>query len=227
VPSTAEGQFEEFLGRKGKDLLTFIQATIERVGQNYLAGKQQTPEDQALFFYLWCGPKSPFFGKHAMKTFERYFLTDKATHTERSLFWKENMQSEKFKKLMQSEFGVQRVIFGHTPVNYKKGVPMSSKDGVAINVDGGFAAAYYNRGHSLVHTPHQLYGIILPTPDEIKEAERKLESAPLDIELIDEFRQPMKIRDTIMGKKLEQERDQVLDQLRDCAKRDTFHSYHI
>ena len=84
---------------------------------------------------------------------------------------------------------------------------MASEDGVAINVDGGFAAAYYNRGHSLVHTPHQLYGIILPTPDEIKEAERKLESAPLDIELIDEFPQPMKIKDTIAGKKLRQDRD--------------------
>ena len=225
VPSTSEGQFEEFLGRKGKNLLTFIQETIKRVGENYLANKKQARQDQALFFYLWCGPKSPFFGKHAMKTFERYFLTDKETHTERSLFWKDNMQTTAFKKLMQDEFGVQRVIFGHTPVNYKEGIAMASDDGIAINVDGGFAAAYYNRGHSLVHTPHQLYGIILPTPDEIKEAEKKLESAPLDIELIDEFRQPMKIQDTIVGKKLEQERDEIMSRLRECAKHDVFHSY--
>lgn len=227
VPSTADGEFEEFLGRKGKNLLTFIQETIQRVGENYLAGKAQQPEDQALFFYLWCGPKSPFFGKHAMKTFERYFLLDPESHTERSLFWKTNMQTSAFKTKMQNEFGVQRVIFGHTPVNYKKGVQMASEDGVAINVDGGFAAAYYNRGHSLVHTPHQLYGIILPTPDEIKEAERKLESAPLDIELIDEFRQPMKIKDTIAGKKLIQERDEVLAQIRECAKQNGSHSYQI
>ena len=227
VPSTAEGEFEEFLGRKGKNLLTFIQETIQRVGENYLEGKAQQPEDQALFFYLWCGPKSPFFGKHAMKTFERYFLLDPKSHTERSLFWKNNMQTSAFKTKMQNEFGVQRVIFGHTPVNYKKGVQMASEDGVAINVDGGFAAAYYNRGHSLVHTPHQLYGIILPTPDEIKEAERKLESAPLDIELIDEFRQPMKIKDTIAGKKLTQERDEILAHIRECAKQNGSHSYQI
>lgn len=213
VPSTEDGEFEEFLARKGKNLLNFIQDTILRVGENYLQNKAQNYEDQALFFYLWCGPKSPFFGKHAMKTFERYFLTDKATHTERSLFWKDNMQTKTFKRKMQQEFGVQRVIFGHTPVNYKKGIQMASEDGVAINVDGGFAAAYYNRGHSLVHTPHQLYGIILPTPDEIKEAEKKLESAPLDIELIDEFRRPMKIKDTIAGKKLSKERDSILQQL--------------
>jgi fructose-1,6-bisphosphatase-3 len=224
VPSTADGEFEEFLGRRGKDLLIFIHETIARVGENYLAGLPQKNDDQALFFYLWCGPKSPFFGKHAMKTFERYFLKDKATHTERSLFWKDNMQTVAFKRKMQMEFGVQRVIFGHTPVNYKKGVQMASEDGVAINVDGGFAAAYYNRGHSLVHTPHQLYGIILPTPSEIIEAERKLESAPLDIELIDEFPQPMKIKDTIAGKQLRQERDAIMQRLVQCAGQNNLHS---
>jgi fructose-1,6-bisphosphatase-3 len=224
VPSTAEGEFEEFLGRKGKDLLTFIQDTIARVGKKYLAGEAQNKEDQALFFYLWCGPKSPFFGKHAMKTFERYFLKDKQTHSERSLFWKDNMQTGAFKRKMQQEFGVKRVIYGHTPVNYKKGLLMASEDGVAINVDGGFAAAYYNRGHSLVHTPHQLYGIILPTPDEIREAERKLESAPLDIELIDEFPQPMKVKDTIAGKKLRQDRDRIMHRLMQCAAQNGMHS---
>ena len=39
VPSTADGEFEEFLGRKGKDLLNFIQETIARVGKNYLQAK--------------------------------------------------------------------------------------------------------------------------------------------------------------------------------------------
>ena len=75
-----------------------------------------------------------------------------------------------------------------------------------------------------MHTPHQLYGIILPTPDEIKEAERKLESAPLDIELIDEFRHPKKIKDTIAGKKLLQERNQIMQRLLECAEQNGIHS---
>lgn len=223
VPSTKDGDFEEFMGRKGKYLLDHIQETIRKVGRNYLDGKPQRQHDQDLFFYLWCGPKSPFFGKHAMKTFERYFLLDKDTHVERSLFWKDNMQSDAFKQKMLREFGVHRVVFGHTPVNYMKGARMASDDGVAINVDGGFAEAYYNRGHSLVHTPHQLYGIILPTPDEIREAERKLEAAPLDIELIDEFRQPMKIRDTIEGRKLKEQRDAIMDKIRELSRMQDSH----
>jgi len=214
VPSTQKGDFDEFLGRKGKNLLDFIQNSITRAGQNYLQETKQEPDDQALFFYLWCGPKSPFFGKHAMKTFERYFLHDKETHTERSLFWRDNMQTNEFKKKIQEEFGVERVVFGHTPVNYMKGKRMASDDGIAINVDGGFAAAYYNRGHSLVHTPHQIYGIILPTPDELKEAEENLEPAPIDIELIDEFRHPMKVRDTIAGKELENRSREIMAKIR-------------
>jgi fructose-1,6-bisphosphatase-3 len=219
VPSTENGEFEELLGRKGKDLLDFIQDTIERTGKNYLEGKPQKEKDQALFFYLWCGPKSPFFGKHAMKTFERYFLIDKETHKERTLFWKHNLQTETFKQKLKDEFGVKRVIFGHTPVDFSKGKQMATEDGVAINVDGGFAAAYYNRGHALVHTPYQLYGIILPTPEEMKEAEMKLESVPLSIELIDEFYHPMKIKDTEKGRELKEKVEAISDQIKAIAKR--------
>ena len=218
VPSTDSGDFEEFLGRKGRLLLDFIQQTIERVGKNYLDQTPQSPKDQALFFYLWCGPRSPFFGKHAMKTFERYFLVDKETHTENSLYWKQNLHSHLFKQKLLAEFDVKRVVYGHTPVNYLKGKHMASDDGVAINVDGGFAAAYYNRGHSLVQTPHQLYGIILPTPDEMKEAARRLESAPLDIELIDEFLHPMKVKDTGEGQKMKDLRDLLMAQIKQLAE---------
>lgn len=217
VPSTKNGEFEEFLGRKGRELLDYIQETIERVGARYISGEPQDAEDQALFFYLWCGAKSPFFGKHAMKTFERYFLRDKETHVEKTLYWKKNMKTDAFKQKMKDEFGIQRVIFGHTPVDYLKGKQMASSDGVAINIDGGFAAAYYNRGHALVHTPYQLFGIILPTPEEMQEAAQKLESAPLDIELIDEFRQPMKIKDTAKGAILKRQSNALLARIRELT----------
>ncbi|MEN8200289.1 MAG: fructose-bisphosphatase class III [Thermodesulfobacteriota bacterium] len=217
VPSREDGEFEEFLGRKGRELLDFVQATIERVGRRYMQGEAQEEKDQALFFYLWCGMKSPFFGKHAMKTFERYFLLDKESHTEKTLYWRKNLQTNGFKEKLQEEFGIQRVVFGHTPVDYMKGKQMASSDGVAINVDGGFAAAYYNRGHALVHTPHQLFGIILPTPEEMREAARKLESAPLDIQLIDEFRQPMKVKDTARGDLLKQQSKALLQRIRELT----------
>ena len=152
-----------------------------------------------------------------MKTFERYFLKDPETHVERTLYWKKNLLTDTFKQKLKDEFGIQRVVFGHTPVDYLKGKQMASSDGVAINVDGGFAAAYYNRGHALVHTPYQLFGIILPTPEEMKEAALKLESAPLDIELIDEFRNPMKIKDTARGEFLARQSKILLQRITKLA----------
>jgi len=221
VPSNLDGDFEEFLGRSGRNLLDHIQTTIERVGVNYLNETPQESADQALFFYLWCGPHSPVFGKHAMKTFERYFLLDKKTHIEKNLYWQHNLVNPVFKQKLLDEFGVKRVVFGHTPIDYLKGKHMASEDGVAINVDGGFAAAYYNRGHSLVHTPYQLYGIILPTPEEIKEAERKFESAPLDVELIDEYLNPMKVKDTAEGIKMIEERESLMTQIKKRARKNS------
>ncbi len=217
IPSREDGEFEEFMGYRGRNLLDFIQETIKRVGERYIREESQEAKDQALFFYLWCGAKSPFFGKHAMKTFERYFLRDKESHTERTLYWKKNMQTDAFKQKLKDEFGIQRVVYGHTPVDYLKGKQMASSDGVAINVDGGFAAAYYNRGHALVHTPYQLFGIILPTPEEMQKAAMKLESAPLDIQLIDEFRQPMKIKDTAKGALLKRQSNALLLRIRELT----------
>jgi fructose-1,6-bisphosphatase III len=214
IPSTRNGEFEEFLNRKGRDLLDYIQNSIERIGDAYLSGKKQREKDLALMFYLWCGPKSPFFGKDAMKTFERYFLHDKESHKERTLYWAKNLETEKFKQKIMDEFGTNRIIFGHTPVDFTKGKRMASEDGVAINIDGGFAAAYYNRGHALVHTPHQLYGIILPTPEELQQASENLETVPLSVEIIDEFVSPIKFRETSEGRQVKQHRDRILGELR-------------
>ena len=77
-------------------------------------------------FYLWCGPKSPFFGKHAMKTFERYFFKDKATHKEKTLHWGENLKKKEFMDLIMEEFGAERIVYGHTPVDIMKGEKIAS-----------------------------------------------------------------------------------------------------
>lgn len=215
IPSTESGEFDEFLNRRGKSLLDHIQRCIHRTGQAYLNGKKQKESDLALMFYLWCGPKSPFFGKDAMKTFERYFLSDKATHKENTLYWAKNLETERFKKKIMAEFGINRIIYGHTPVDFTKGLNMASEDGLAINIDGGFAAAYYNRGHALVHTPHQLYGIILPTPEEMIKASTNAETVPLSVEIIDEFPSPVKFRDTAEGSEIRKKRNEIMNTLKE------------
>lgn len=215
IPSTADGNFEEFLGRKGKELLDYIQTVVKNVGQNYLHSRMQDPKELALMFYLWCGPISPFFGKNAMKTFERYFLKDKDTHKETLLYWGENIKKPQFMDILLKEFGASRIVYGHTPVNILKGQKIASPDGRAINIDGGFSKAYLDRGHSLIQTPYSLYAIILPTPEEIKEAQQRKEAVKLMIENIVTFEHPMKIKDTYRGFLLQKRRDDLYEMLSD------------
>jgi fructose-1,6-bisphosphatase III len=217
IPSTQNGEFETFLDKKGIELCEYIQKVVKRVGKNYLEDKPQHQKNLDLMFYLWCGPQSPFFGKHAMKTFERYFYKDKDTHKEKTLFWKENLEKKEFMDLIMKEFGARRIVYGHTPVDILKGEKIASKDGRAINIDGGFAEAYLNRGHSLIHTPYSLHAIILPTPDEIAEAVKKKEAVRLMIEPIDTFENPIKIKDTYKGKILKKKRDELFSRLQEYS----------
>lgn len=213
IPSTADGEFEEFLGYRGKALFDYLQSLIKHIGAHYFDGKPQDERDLAIMFYLWCGPKSPFFGKNAMKTFERYFLKDKTTHKETLLYWGENLQKPHFMDLIMKEFGVKRIVYGHTPIDFLKGEKISSPDKRAINIDGGFSEAYLNRGHSLIHTPYSLYAIILPTPAEIREVREKRETMRLMVETIDTFDNPLKVRDTYAGKQLLERRNQLFAML--------------
>lgn len=213
IPSTENGEFEEFLGKRGKELLDHIEDVVKTVGRNYLEDKPQDPKHLALMFYLWCGPKSPFFGKNAMKTFERYFLKDKATHKERLLYWAENLKRREFMDMIMREFGSRRIVYGHTPVDILKGEKIASDDGRAINIDGGFSEAYLNRGHALIHTPYSLYAIILPTPEEVIDSRKKMEPVGLLIETIDTFDEPIRVRDTHKGAMLKKRREELYNYL--------------
>ena len=81
-----------------------------------------------------------------------------------------------------------------------------------ILLEAGEAYMRYKKAQDLMSAQTQL------------EAALKLESAPLDIELIDEFPQPMKIKDTIAGKHLRQQRQAILQRLQHCAIPNGHHS---
>ena len=65
--------------------------------------------------------------------------------------------------------------------------------------------------------PDQLYGIILPTPEEMRKASTKLETVPLSVEIIDEFSLPVKFKDTSEGKIIKKKRNEILERIRDIG----------
>ena len=79
IPLNEQHQFAEFVvdGRsyKARD---FMDRTERLARQGFFATDPAMRQyGQDAMWYLWCGPKSPLFGKDKMATFERYFCEDK------------------------------------------------------------------------------------------------------------------------------------------------------
>ncbi|MDR0424798.1 MAG: fructose-1,6-bisphosphatase, partial [Clostridiales Family XIII bacterium] len=83
VPLNADGGFEaaDFGGGalSGKAYMDYLDGRVRKA--RFRGGGE---DDTDILWYLWCGSKSPLFGKDKMATFERYFVEDKATHKENS-----------------------------------------------------------------------------------------------------------------------------------------------
>lgn len=111
------------------------------------------------YWYVWCGPDSPLFGKSKMATFERYLIDDKSTHEElKSPYYLLRDNAEVCDRLLDA-FQVKgkhrHIINGHVPVRAGKGENPIKADGRMMVIDGGFAKAYHSKtgiaGYTLVY----------------------------------------------------------------------------
>lgn len=160
IPLEESGQFMPFEingeSYKGKALLDFFDKKILEATEN-----KEIYDDQAtdLFWYLWCGDKSPLFGKSKMTTFERYFIEDKDSHTEhKNPYFKLRSDAEVVDHILK-EFGLEEeisaIINGHTPVNARKGEDPIKVYRKLFVIDGGLSKAYQGStgiaGYSLLN----------------------------------------------------------------------------
>jgi fructose-1,6-bisphosphatase III len=141
--------------RRGRALLEAFDVVVQR------AIRHRAPDDLDLVFYLWVGPLSPCFGKDRMATLETYLVADKATHEEHKNPYFKLLNDPAFCARMLSELGVDPkdgfIVNGHVPVKLDKGETPVKKSGRAITIDGAFAAAYGDKGFSLVLDAERMY----------------------------------------------------------------------
>ncbi|MFR2570838.1 MAG: fructose-1,6-bisphosphatase, partial [Clostridia bacterium] len=105
IPVDEDGELEEveFLGKKlkGKKYFDEINETVNKV----FAKKQPNLID--LMWFLWISPKSPFFGKDKMATYESYFVKDKAMSKEEKSPYYKYSENEDFCIKILKEFGLE------------------------------------------------------------------------------------------------------------------------
>ncbi len=150
---------------KGKALLDRFDNIARKA---YYSSFKNPNKEQNLdiFWYLWCGPNSPLFGKQKMTTFERYFINDKTLHKEeRNPYFAHRNNTLVVQSILQ-EFDVDpkkgHIVNGHVPVKVKKGESPVKADGQLIVIDGGMSKAYQSvtgiTGYTLIYNS---YGLVL------------------------------------------------------------------
>jgi fructose-1,6-bisphosphatase III len=141
--------------RRGKALMDAIEVVVQR------AFRKRNPDDIDLLFYLWTGPLSPCFGKDKMATFETYFVADKDVQKESKNPYFKLIHDAGFCARILREMGVDDqkgfIVNGHVPVKLEQGETPIKKSGRAITIDGAFAAAYGDKGFSLVLDANRMY----------------------------------------------------------------------
>ncbi|WP_290773854.1 fructose-1,6-bisphosphatase [Anaerofustis sp.] len=187
IPLNEDGTFKEVLVCdeyfKGKELLDKMELHLRTVANT-------NTKDTSYFWYLWCAPNSPLFGKNKMATFERYFIDDKTTHKEKYLaYFTESSKRETAEEIL-NEFGLNdknsKIINGHVPIKLKDGQSPIKAEGKLLLIDGGYAKAYRSvTGIAGFTLTYNSYGMNLITHHPFNNVEYAIEN---EIDIRSEYR---------------------------------------
>ncbi len=196
---------------RGKELLDFFQ-DIVRKSYSYKEGNE---DQRDWLWYLWRGEYSPLFGKDRMTTFLRYFTDeeDKSLYKENKNPYYALRENENICKKILEEFAMDpdkgKIINGHTPVEEKQGESPIKGNGRLLVIDGGISAAYHKKtgiaGYTLTYN-HSELRLISHKPYISKEkALNKGNHVTLDSMRVNKFKEKLKISDTDIGAKLQED----------------------
>ena len=206
IPMKEDGEFDELkingIIYSGKRLLKYIEDIVKMA---YFLPDGDPMKEWCMDFvwYLWCGPKSPVFGKDKMATFESYFVADKATHKEHMNPYYKLSQKEEICDKILKEFGLpvtgSHIINGHVPVKLKDGESPIKGNGKLYVIDGGLSKAYQPKtgiaGYTLIFNSHYL------ALAEHKPFDPNQESTP-KVEIVERMQKRVMVADTDIGKRL-------------------------
>jgi len=214
VPMESDGKLSKFklYGRfySGKALYD----KFDRIARDAFYRKEideKKKYDRDIMYYLWCGPKSPLFGKDRMATFERYFINDKTPHREiKNSFFTVYRDKVEACKLILKNFKMDtensKIICGHVPVKVNKGESPIKAGGKLLVIDGGFSKAYQPQtgiaGYTLIYNS---YGMQLASHEPFESIQKAIEEEK-DIlstkRVLDRKTKRIRIKNTDIGTEL-------------------------
>lgn len=178
IPLNEDGSLKEIevYGEKykGRALYDALESYVRRAF--FAVDQEEQEKGRDILWYIWASPNSPLFGKDKMTTFERYFIEDKETHTEKKGSYYRLLEKEEVVDRMLCEFGLDpsesHIINGHVPVHQSEGESPVKCGGKIIVIDGGLCTAYQKvtgiAGYTLIYNS---YGLFLAAHEPFTSAE--------------------------------------------------------
>lgn len=206
IPMTEDGGFDELLidGEvySGKALLDYIDKQVQNA---YFLREECAAKEKSRDFlwYLWCGAKSPVYGKDKMTTFENYFVEAREAGRENMNPYYKLSQKEEYCDQILQEFGLSakgsHIINGHVPVKIKDGETPVKANGKLFIIDGGLSKAYQSKtgiaGYTLIFNSRHL------ALAEHRPFDPSLESTP-KVSIVEKMQNRIMVADTDIGKDL-------------------------
>lgn len=162
IPLEEDGRFMAF-SPEGTPLRgrAYMDACDDIARRAYFLPKEHPDKQRCVDFlwYLWCGRRSPLFGREKITTFERYFVSDRSVWEERKNPYYRLLGDRRVCDRILTEFGLDpetaHIINGHVPVKTIKGESPIKADGRLLVIDGGFCKAYHETtgiaGYTLIY----------------------------------------------------------------------------
>ncbi len=157
------GEFDTMKALDGSDKLLYGRRLLDHMDELVRKARySEKIEDTDIMWFLWCGSKSPVYGKDRMTTFERYFIDNNDLHAETMNPYYSCCEREDTVSKILMEFGLDpeksHIINGHVPV--KRGENPVKANGKLFMIDGGISKAYQPKtgiaGYTLIYNSHNL-----------------------------------------------------------------------
>ena len=221
VPTNSDGSFSHiFVGDKkysGK-------ALYDRLDQLVRDASRGDSYSIDYMWYLWCGKKSPLYGRDKMCVYTKYFedRIEKENKDEYYNFVKE----ESFCLSVLAEFGITGknsvIVNGHMPVKVKDGESPESGNCRHITIDGGLSKAYQKKtgiaGYTLVNNSQGLFLISHQPFTSCSDVIKNASDLKSNVRQLRNYEKRILVKETDTGKKLLQEISVLNDFLEDYYK---------
>ena len=210
VPTEADGSFSKI--RVGENTYSGkrLYDTLDALVRNAAKGDKYSVD---YMWYLWCGKKSPLYGRDKMCVYTKYFLgyTEKEEKDE----YYNLVNNEDFCLKVLSQFGAKGdnsvIVNGHMPVKVKSGESPESGNCRHITIDGGLSKAYHEKtgiaGYTLVNNSQGLFLICHQPFTSSEDVIKNASDLRSEVRQLRKYNKRVLVKQTDIGKKLQSEID--------------------